>query len=66
MNEPSLPLSRLDYITRMLSDNQKTIFYNKGSGVWWWINRIDHDQQDVLNGPFNTWLDAAINALELE
>jgi hypothetical protein len=64
MNEPTISIARLDYLTRMLADIKKTISYDKGSGQWSWVDRGCEDNQADYHTGFNTWLDAALDALE--
>lgn len=64
MNEPSIGLSRLDYITRMLADTKKVVSYDKGSGKWNWVDRDCVDSQADYHCDFDSWLDAAVDAVE--
>ena len=64
MNEPSISIGRLDYLTRMLADLKKTITYDKGSGLWSWVDRDCVENLADYHCGFGTWLDAVVDALE--
>jgi hypothetical protein len=64
MNEPYIGLSRLDYLTRMLSDTKKVISYDKGYGKWNWVDPYCRDSQADYHCGFTTWLDAVVDAME--
>jgi hypothetical protein len=54
----------LDYVTRILADTKKHIGYDKGAGLWHWVDRDCIENQADYHCGFKTWWDAATDAVE--
>ena len=65
MNSPHrIAHNELDNITRILADTKKVISYNKGGGLWSWVNKDEIEVSEAYHVGFKTWLDAAKDAVE--
>jgi hypothetical protein len=61
MNEPSITLSKLNEITRLLALTGKHTGYDKENDTWYCIN----DAGMLCSFGFSTWLDAAFDLLRV-
>jgi hypothetical protein len=62
MNEPSISVTRLNEITKLLAINDIRIDYDKEGGYWYAIKWFTVNERPYKK--FDTWLDAAASVVK--